>query len=395
MEKTNLMTANRQWASRPADERFWNLDDLRAALWTLKNGSKETSKRIGDLTPVVIDEDVGVATNVGQARLTHWSFQQYATALKAPAGFLRELSPKLAVDILAEQREKIADNAQIKLLLNKNTDGLVQARGITGPDYGRIWNHDVALQLNRAVDLGWRVPPARPHGSDPRSRPATEADILPNQGDFALSVKVGDMIAPAGCYAGDRDMFVFMVHPERSVGDGFMRGVFVYNSEVGGHAFYVRTFLLEHVCGNHICWGASGVREIKIVHRKNAPFAFEGKTIRQLREYAALPSGQEEAAIRQAKMKTLGTNKVEVVAEVFGNKTLLISKGEAEEAWGWAERWQHTAKADPTTVWGFAHGLTRYSQTQGNADERNRLDRAAGRLLDSAAAGALAPVAMG
>jgi hypothetical protein len=29
-------------------------------------------------------------------------------------------------------------------------------------------------------------------------------DILSNQGNFGLSVKVGDMIAPAGVYAGDR-----------------------------------------------------------------------------------------------------------------------------------------------------------------------------------------------
>ncbi|MEJ7663389.1 MAG: hypothetical protein WKG07_29515 [Hymenobacter sp.] len=128
--------------------------------------------------------------------------------------------------------------------------------------YSRLWNADVVDGLVPALDWGWRVPPARPAVDDPRARPATVEDILLGQESFGLSVKVGDMLAPAGVYAGDRDMFIFLVNPNRVIDDGMkglMRGVFVWNSEVGAGAFKVRTFYLENVCGNHIVWSASGV----------------------------------------------------------------------------------------------------------------------------------------
>src|SRR4051794_1680780 len=115
------------------------------------------------------------------------------------------------------------------------------------------------------------VPPARPFRDDPRARPATPADIVPGQDAFGLAVKVGDIIAPAGCYASDRDAFIFMVNPERVIdvdgSGGLMRGFFLYNSEVGAGAFRVQAFYLEAVCSNHICWGAKGLHTFRLVHK--------------------------------------------------------------------------------------------------------------------------------
>jgi len=57
--------------------------------------------------------------------------------------------------------------------------------------------------------MGWRVPPAHPLFADqPGVRLASEADVLWPDG-FELSVRVGDAIAPAGLYLGDRSLFAF------------------------------------------------------------------------------------------------------------------------------------------------------------------------------------------
>ena len=156
--------------------------------------------------------------------------------------------------------------------LFENKDDFTELRAVTKPRYARIWDLDVVRAIKPALDLGWRVPPARPCPDDPRARPATKEDIL-EQGDFWGSIKEGDMIAPAGVYRGDRDSFIFLVNPERTVDDGgagLMRGVFVQNSEVGKSSFRISTFLLENVCSNHIVWGASEFRELKLVHKGRA-----------------------------------------------------------------------------------------------------------------------------
>ena len=52
---------------------------------------------------------------------------------------------------------------------------------------------------------------------DPAARPATEADVLEDRdGGGGLSINISDMIAPAGLYASDRDMFAFLIN-ERGV----------------------------------------------------------------------------------------------------------------------------------------------------------------------------------
>jgi len=215
-------------------------------------------------------------------------------------------------------------------------------------------------------------------------------DIVPNQDGFGLAVKPGDMIAPAGCYASDHDMFVFLVNPTRIVdldgSGGLMRGVFLWNSEVGAGAFKVQTFLLESVCGNHICWGASDVRTFRKVHRGNNFSGgklgdFGREMAKQLISYADADTTEERNMVQAARSYVLGKNKAETIETLFNNKQLGLSRTVIEATYTVAERHEDTAKAPPTTAWGFGHGLTRFSQQTPYADERARLDNAAGKLL--------------
>ena len=150
-------------------------------------------------------------TNV-PAKFTHYSFGQIASRVKAPPSYLRELPATLAAQNLnyglANQKDP---EASAKLLIHRNGDMLV--RCFTSAKYQRIWNYEVSNQLQGLQEFGWRVPPARPAGLDnERTRIATEADCLVDRKFGSLSVKPGDTIAPAGLYASDRDMFVFMVN---------------------------------------------------------------------------------------------------------------------------------------------------------------------------------------
>jgi hypothetical protein len=71
-----------------------------------------------------------------------------------------------------------------------------------------------------------------------------------------------------------------------------------------------------------------------------------------------------------------------VIDAVYEMKSLALTRQEVEDGWDWAEQWEHTAHAAPATAWGFAHGLTRFSQTRPYADATGWT---AGKLLKWAA----------
>jgi hypothetical protein len=321
---TNLYAAHNQWINRPADERFWSLDDLLAHSRAERRASHESRTAIKDLRAEAVrvagydSPDLRlVAGSEDALGMTHWSFGQLCAASDAPASYLRRLPADLAAININHGLRRAGSETSLQFLTNVQAG---QVRSITR-DYARFWNDDLISALAPALDLGWRVPPARPAVADPRARPATGADIMPDQGAFGLSVKVGDMIAPAGVYCGDRDLFIFLVHPDRVIDDGnsgLMRGVFLWNSEVGAGSFKVRTFYLENVCGNHIVWGASNVREVKVRHRGDRILTADREMVAQLREYADAPASIEEDMIRRARFHVLGDDREETVERVGG-----------------------------------------------------------------------------
>jgi len=341
-----------------------------------RNSAVTGSVELGQLRAVNDNGEVKI-TGVNQsARLTHWAFGQVARIAGAPAGYLRGLPAPLAVENLNHGLPKSEGTG--KLLLHKNGDMI--ARCITSDNYTRIWNTDVIKRLMDLEADGWQVPPARPAREDQRgSRPATEADVL-HGNRFGLSVNVGDMIAPAGLYASDHDMFAFMVNESRRIDDGsdggLSRGFFVGNSEVGGGSLFAITFYYRHVCGNHIVWGASNVCEARLVHRGNADARFRSEFLVELRKYADDAASEDEARIKAAKTRVIAADKDSVIDTLFGKR--IASRKDLVAAWDYAEQ---DDAATPNTVWGMVQGITRLSQDRPFADERVELDRAAGKIL--------------
>ncbi len=154
-----------EWFSRPADERYLSLSEL----YTSVRGRTDRSQ-----TRTVGSVDVRVeARREDNERLTlrlpgtdkaiaptHWSFGQLAGLVGAPAAYLRQLpAPLAAINLQYGLSSHRAE--QIKTL--EVEDGRVELRAVTGPDYGRIYDHELVSAVQRIAgdgigDTRWKVP---------------------------------------------------------------------------------------------------------------------------------------------------------------------------------------------------------------------------------------------
>ena len=384
MSSANLHAASSEWASRPADERFWSLSDLYNDCLESRQGSAVATVPFGSLNVSAEGRSLLLEGKEGKrAHMTHYAFGQLATSVGAPAAYLRSLPTPTVAECLNVGIAGADDRSDRRLLFH--TNGRLTLRATLSDKYERVWDSDVADYLKH-LD-GWRAPAGRkPVSYDGATRRATTDDILPGQ----INIREGDLIAPSGLYASDHDMFAFLVAPDRVIDDGsdkpLMRGIFVRNSEVGDASLTFTFFLMQAVCGNHIVWGASGVHEVRVRHVGDAPLRkalkeFEGE-LRRYHDGAA----EEEKGIAAARKLILGATKDEVLKNLVAyakGHSLPLSRSRLSEALDVAE--QHRDwYGDPRSLWGAVAGLTHASQTTGFQDDRAVIDRAAGKLMEMA-----------
>lgn len=404
MSEKNLYDASYQWANRPDDERFESLDSMLNATRAYAQNAVATTVPVGALR---VEADAGDIKLVGKqnipAKLTHYSFGQLASLIGAPAKYLRTLPATLATQNLnhglkargeADGSAATDSGDKLQLLFHKN--GSLVTRAITGECYDRVWNHELVSRIiTDLVPEGWRAPPARPARENQKgTRVATAADILPNQGDFGLAIKEGDLIAPAGLYASDHDMFAFLVNMGSVVEDGgklLNQGLFLQNSEVGDCGLKLKKFIMDHVCGNHIVWGVSEVNEINIRHVKGTEVK-QGESLRKfVAKWSMLLTSETSADkiqsdIRKARAFEIAATKDEVLDALFkfakGHGLDRLSRKTLSAGYDLAEK--SPRYGAPTTVWGMVNGLTELSQTTGYTDDRTAMDVQAGRLMEIA-----------
>ena len=398
----NLMRASTQWANRPADERFWNLAEMREKESAIKKDGREITHTINRLRAVAVDGGTGDGLllegqeNKSLAALTAYSFGQLCRFVapengkKADPEYLSRMPARIAADALNHDLSHC--EAESKILWNVDAPGEVHARAFNTPKYGRYWNEEALDNLLPMLNDGWRVPPARPSDqSDPRARPATEADCLQHRMN-GIGIKPGDMIAPAGLYMGEKDMFAFLVNETRPIDTGnghpMYRGFFYENSEVGSLSHWITKFLYESVCGNHIVWCASQVLEIRVIHRGEKVLDRATRALEVImKEYSDESASDLEAKIKVAQTIVFGANKDETVNFLYKNLAGAAATQTAlEAAYDAAVEHPEDAgeKCAPNSAWGMAQGMTRYSQSQTWTDKRVELDRLAGSILDLA-----------
>src|SRR5580700_3835869 len=156
-----------EWFSRPADERYLSLSELAGAVRgraersrtrtaetaAIKvEASRDDSERLALLLP---GEDVPLAP-------THWSFGQLTTMIGAPSTYLRQLpAPLAAINLqygVTSHRAELVKTLEVE-------DGRVELRAVTGPgpDYGRIFDHELVAAVQRIAgngtgDTRWKIP---------------------------------------------------------------------------------------------------------------------------------------------------------------------------------------------------------------------------------------------
>lgn len=371
---TTLMRASHQWATRPADERFLSLTDLRDHSCRQKQlsrasaiGSRSLEARPGtkedgseDMFGVIID---GLRDE--PAAPTHWAFGQLCELAKAPAGYLRTLPSPMAADCLNYGLKIARDIRDVGVLSRVEEEGAAQAElaAATGPNYGRIWNCDaVSALIDRFGDGrtgSFRVP-----------------------GEFGKPVPVTK--ENTTIYGSDRDIFAFLadeghafeVANRRDGKAGLLsRGFFFWNSEVGSASLGIGTFLFDYVCKNRIVWGAQQYQEIRIRHTASAPDKFIEQVAPALESYSKTSTAGIEETIKAAQAKRIGKDSDEVLdflAKRFSKReaAAVILAHEAEEG------------RPIETLWDAVTGATAFARGKEHQDVRVGFERQAGKLLD-------------
>lgn len=369
--KNNLMEASNQWATRPADERFTTLGDLRNAV----HGRRVVSRSVDvdlERTHVKVGDDGRTLIINGETQPsepTHWSFGQLSQRIGAPASYLRKLPLPLVVDNISYGiKHAMKETLKFMTVTRDDKPGILQA--VTSTTYGRIWDADVVDAAVRIVE--------KTNGKffNPK------AYVCNRDGKFTGATE------PSGLYASDRDVFIFMIDGGSFLDAGpraqLNRGFFMWNSEVGARTMGIKTFLHNGVCGNHIVWGAENVNEVIIRHTSGGPYRFDSEALPTLLNYVnADPTPLIDTVKRAQTIELPAATKDETEFDLvlkFANKLAVFTKTEVKEAIAYARR----EEGDCKNVWQLVQGFTAYARGFDFIDSRTDLEARAGKLLDLA-----------
>jgi hypothetical protein len=273
-----------EWFSRPSDERYLSLSDLFAAVRGRTERSRTRTIESAAIRVEASRDDserlsLALPGSNSPVAMTHWSFGQLASLIGAPAAYLRQLPAPLA-GINLEYGLTAHRAEQIKTL--EIESGRVELRAVTGPDYGRIYDHELVSAVQRIAgdgvgDTRWKVP-----------------GVLDwSTGIYNPHVDVSEETTTL--YASDRDVFLFLVDDLKPIEAGrlpdgspdlFFRGFYCWNSEVGAKTLGIASFYLRAVCQNRNLWGVEDFEEITIRHSKYAAARFAHEAAPALARFA-------------------------------------------------------------------------------------------------------------
>ncbi len=366
----NLMQANREWMSRPADQRFETLDALEASVLSRRRLSVESNVDIRNLhvetRPILLANgdpsgQTGIVFNseIQPAVPTHWSFSQIARSTGLSGDTLRKLSPEIVAQAVNYRLPKI-DKPELKVMSIKDPDGeLNTLQAVTSRTYGRIWDAEVVAATKNLVNVA-----------------AENGKNFFNPKDWSGK--------PSGLYASDHDIFLFMVDGGSVVDVGWdqkgnrdlmHRGFIIWNSEVGASSFGIKMFMFRVVCGNHIIWDAKDVNELLIRHTEGGPARFAADAMPALKGYLEAAAAPVESAIKRAKELAIPIDSEELCrfCKVRG-----FTRGETLDAVNAAKL--EEGKCD--RLWDLVNGFTASARQYAHVDSRLDLEKRAGKLLD-------------
>jgi hypothetical protein len=363
-----------EWFSRPDDERFLSL----GALHDHVRGRAETmTTRVVESRSIRVEArsddperlSLFVPGDEEPAAPTHWSFGQICSLVGAPAAYLRNLPAALA-GINMQHGLLSHRGEQVKLL--QSSAGRTELRAVTGPDYGRIWDHELVTAVMKIAgdgvgDTRWKVPGVLDWGTmlyNPHVDVSPETTTL---------------------YASDRDVFLFLVDDTHPIEAGrlpngdpdlFFRGFYAWNSEVGSKTLGIATFYLRAVCQNRNLWGVENFEEINIRHSKFAANRFAHEAAPALTHFADSSPSTFLDGIKMARARIVARKDEDretfLRGQGFGkaDSAKIIATVLAEEG------------HPPSSIFDFVQGITAVARTRPHQDGRLELEGKARRLME-------------
>lgn len=332
-----------QMYSRPDDQHFTSFDALyRYCLDKQRNS--ETHWRVpGEIIPICYQDQLQLKlTGFRAYSLTDWSFGQVCRLASIKKETVNRLKPSTAAQVLLEKMPRSPGPLQIFT----EHDSI---RAINSVGYTRI--HDAQL-LELVIDEAFDFDP-------------------PPVGESGAT----------GLYAGEQDMYAFMIDQTAWVEVGeerFAPGFYISNSEVGSRYTGIASFWYQRVCGNHIVWDPKHLVSYSRKHTTSAETALAElrKIIRYLVEASSSRRDEFVKSISNAKKTLLGS---------CPDSATKVMKGLGIAASSIQDAVQVMAeKSDGFTIYNAVDALTRITGKLKNASERVDQDGKIGQLLSLA-----------
>lgn len=345
---TNLTRASDELFRRPADERFETLDELHHHCQQAKQQSRRLKEPADEFCPVVDDGRLMLRINGHQPhRLNDWSFGQLVGLAGVAKETVNRLQSTTAAQVLTETlHQRLDGETELQALVHD----AALIRAINGERYKPLWNADL-LSMTREFATDFTPPQKGMNGG-------------------------------TGLYAGQQDLFVFLIDPNGWVeinGEAFAPGFYCWNSEVGARTVGVSTFWFQSVCANHVIWDATDVTEV--VRRHTGKASKSLAAIRDVIEALVAKRDQRKdgfaKVIAKAMETTYGTD-IEDVQKLLAKAgfTRALAKKAAELA----------QQSGRFTIWSVVDALTQLSRDAKFAGSRTDADQKASSLLALAAA---------
>lgn len=363
-----LMSVNKQWATRPDDERFTSLTELNDFALKSALDSYENVVNSKQLTVAPVEDDPShkalaiLGPNGKAVSATNWAFSQLCGITQTRHSYLKRLPAPLVADCLNYTLQHEQEDGQDVGVLVGRSDRAPVLRAITGPRYGRIWNHritDVLVsKFGNGLDGAFRIP-----------------------GEFGQRVPVTK--ANTTLYASDRDMFVFLADEEHRIEmpnrrDGktgsLARGFIISNSEVGAGTCWIALFLFDYVCGNRIVWGVQEYQEVRIRHNSYAMTHFTNRVLPAISAYAnSATTGVVDVLAAAQKARLDDVDKF-LASRSFTRPQIAGIKAAHLEDEG----------RPIETIWDATTAVTAYARVIPYQDKRVALEREGGKILQVA-----------
>ena len=381
-------TVSSQWYNRPDDQKFLSIDEM---LTYKKADAKSLTSRIVDThrlniigtpdekTPsrgsitVEYDDDNG-RENMNTP--TNWSFGQLSQLAGAPSGYLRNLPAELAADNLMWGLRYNRGKELIKTY-GGNAAGS-DLRAATGPDYGRIFDHEIIEPIKNLVD-----------DSNGRWKVAGQMTGM-KDGLAVYDPEVPVTLATTTLFASDRDVFIFLVDDRNPIEVGklangepdlMFRGFYAWNSETGSKTAGIAAMYLRGVCMNRNLWGVENFHEIKIKHTKFAPDRFAQEARPALQSFANGSTAQFVQGVADAKAAIIAKDNDDRL-------DFLTRRGGLSQTLAKAAAARHIKEEGRpvSSVWDAVQAITAIARDIPHQDDRIALEKKGGALLDKVTA---------